>query len=91
MSAGAGLLKSGPTALIVLAGWLAYQQFKDRLLAPVVYGRTLNLSPIVVLVAVLMGGKVLGVLGAVLALPIAAAMARLVEFVIENRRLPLTG
>ncbi len=68
--------RESPTqAIIVLALLMAYQQFEDRLLTPRVYGQTLNLPPLVVLVAVLVGGQLLGIVGVLLAMP-AAAVAR---------------
>jgi predicted PurR-regulated permease PerM len=59
----------------VLALLLLYQQFEDRFLTPRVYGQTLNLPPLVVLIAVLVGGQLLGIVGVLLAMP-AAAVAR---------------
>jgi len=68
--------RESPTqAIIVLALLLLYQQFEDRFLTPRVYGQTLNLPPLVVLIAVLIGGQLLGIAGVLLALP-AAAVAR---------------
>ena len=60
-------------ALIVVALLTLYQQFEDRYLVPRVYGSTLNLPPLIVLIAVLAGGELLGVPGVLLALPVAAA------------------
>ena len=51
---------------------LVYQQFEDRFLVPHVYGQTLNLPSLVVLVAVLAGGELMGIAGILLALPAAA-------------------
>lgn len=64
-------------AAIVLFSLLAYQQFEDRYLTPRVYGSTLNLPPIIVLVAALVGARVFGLTGVLLALP-AAAVARVI-------------
>jgi predicted PurR-regulated permease PerM len=78
--------QESPTqAVIVLIALMAYQQFEDRFLVPRVYGATLNLPPIVVLIAVLVGGRLLGIAGVLLALP-AAAIARVaLDYVIERR------
>jgi len=66
--------QDSPTrALVVVALLALYQQFEDRYLVPRVYGSTLNLPPLVVLIAVLAGGELLGVPGVLLALPVAAA------------------
>jgi predicted PurR-regulated permease PerM len=71
----AAFQESPTQAIIVLALLLLYQQFEDRILTPRVYGQTLNLPPLVVLIAVLVGGQLLGIAGVLLAMP-AAAVAR---------------
>ena len=59
---------------IVLALYLAYQQIENYLIVPRVYRGTLELHPFAVLIAVLIGAQLLGILGVLLALPIAAAV-----------------
>jgi predicted PurR-regulated permease PerM len=59
---------------IVLALYLAYQQVENYLIVPRVYRGTLELHPFAVLLAVLVGAQLLGVLGVLLVLPIAAAV-----------------
>lgn len=85
----AALQESSTTALIVVVGMIIYQQFEDRLLVPRIYGRMLNLPPIIVLIAVLAGAELLGIIGVLLALPLTAAARVAIDFTIENRRLPL--
>ena len=64
-----------PTAgIIVLATFLGYQQFENYILAPRIFGRTLQISPLAILIAVLVGQEVFGILGVILALPIAASI-----------------
>ncbi len=67
------------TMLAVFGVGMLYQEFESRILVPRVYGRVLRLSPALVLIALLIGGTLLGVLGALLALPIAAGMQMLVR------------
>ena len=67
------------TALIVAALMVLYQEFESRILVPRVYGRVLRLPPAVVLVALLVGGTLAGILGALLALPIAAGLQMVVR------------
>ena len=52
---------------------------------PRVYGHTLNLPPIVVLIAVLVGGRLLGVVGVLFALPAAAVGRVAMDYLIETR------
>jgi putative heme transporter len=81
-------LPQGPgTALIVAASMFAYQEFENRVLAPRIYGRALRLSPAAVLIALLVGGNLMGILGALLALPIAAGIL----MIITELRLELPG
>lgn len=66
-------------ALIVFAVILLYQQIEGHILIPRIYGQTLRLSPLAVLVALLVGSQLLGIIGALLALPLAAGLRVLVE------------
>ena len=64
-----------PTATIVYAVVLIlYQQLENNVLQPFVYKRTVNVPPLAVIVAILAGSSLLGVLGALVAIPIAAAL-----------------
>jgi predicted PurR-regulated permease PerM len=56
-----------------------YQQVENNVLQPIVYRRTVSIHPLLVIVAVLIGGSLLGVLGALLAIPIAATIQILVK------------
>ncbi|HEY7630828.1 MAG TPA: AI-2E family transporter [Thermoleophilaceae bacterium] len=69
-----------PTALIVWAiFFIVYQQIENNLLQPIIYRRTVALHPLVVLIAVLIGGSQLGVLGALIAIPVAAGLQILLK------------
>ncbi len=73
--------------LIVASAMVLYQEFESRILVPRVYGRTLRLSPALVLVALLVGGTLLGILGALLALPVAAGL----QMIVRELRVELPG
>jgi predicted PurR-regulated permease PerM len=68
------LTVSTTTAVVVLILYLVYHQFESHVLVPRIYGRTLGISSLAVLVAVLVGYRVLGILGVLIALPLAAAI-----------------
>jgi len=68
------LTVSWPTAAIVLVAYVAYQQVENYLIVPRVYRGTLQISSLAVLIAVLVGGELLGILGVLLALPVAATL-----------------
>lgn len=68
-----------PTALIAWAIVLVvYQQIENNLIQPVVYGRAVQIHPLTVLVAILIGASLLGILGALVAIPAAAAIQSVV-------------
>jgi predicted PurR-regulated permease PerM len=70
---------SGTTAAIIVAVFfVVYQQIENQVLQPLVYGRTVQLSPLAVLVSVLIGAQIAGVLGALAAIPVAGAIQVLV-------------
>lgn len=75
----AALVISPVTAAVVGALILVYQEVESRLLIPMVYGRALRLPSSVVLVALIAGAVLYGIVGAMLALPVAAAALMLVE------------
>lgn len=68
-----------PVASVVLVALLVYMEFENRVLIPKVYGRVLRLSSTVVILALLAGGTLMGVMGALLALPIAAGLLMILE------------
>jgi len=64
-----------PTATIVWVVFVVlYQRLENYVVQPVVYGRALDVEPIVTILAILAGAALLGILGALLAIPIAAAI-----------------
>ncbi|MGC4089052.1 MAG: AI-2E family transporter [Polyangiaceae bacterium] len=67
------------TAIVVAALLLAYEEFESRFLVPHIYGKVLRLPSSIVLIALLVGASLLGILGALLALPAAAAIRMLFE------------
>jgi predicted PurR-regulated permease PerM len=64
---------------------LVYQQFENNVLQPLVYRRAVNLHPLAVITAILIGSNLLGVLGALVAIPIAAAIQITLKDVWANR------
>jgi predicted PurR-regulated permease PerM len=65
----------GVTAgIIVVVFFVVYQQIENHLIQPVVYGRTVALSPLAVLISVLIGAELAGVLGALAAIPVAGTL-----------------
>jgi predicted PurR-regulated permease PerM len=71
------------TGLWVILALVALQQLEGHVVAPQVFGRTLRINPLLVLAALLIGGQLYGIIGAFVALPL-AALAR--ETVLYLRR-----
>jgi predicted PurR-regulated permease PerM len=67
-------LHSIPAGIVVVTFFIVYQQVENHVLQPVVYGRTVQLSPLVVLISVLIGAELAGVLGALGAIPVAGSL-----------------
>jgi predicted PurR-regulated permease PerM len=64
-----------PTATIVWVVFVVlYQRFENYVVQPLVYGRALDINPLVTILSVLAGASLLGILGALLAIPVAAAI-----------------
>ena len=73
------------TGLIIVAFFVAYQQLENHVLQPVIYGRTVQLSPLAVLIAVLIGAELAGVLGALAAIPIAGTVQAIFRELLRYR------
>jgi predicted PurR-regulated permease PerM len=67
-------LDTTTSGIIVLIFFVVYQQLENHVLQPVVYGKAVKLSPLAVLVAVLIGAELAGIVGALGAIPVAAAI-----------------
>jgi predicted PurR-regulated permease PerM len=78
------LTQSLETALIVLVAYFIYQQIENYVTSPRVFSRTLQLRPLVTLLAVLIGGKLLGIIGVLIALPVAAAIPTVAAIWLED-------
>ena len=81
------LSRGVPVGTVVLVAMFVYMEFESRILVPKVYGHVLRLSPTTVLLALLAGGTLLGVMGALLALPIAAGL----QMILEELRVEMPG
>jgi predicted PurR-regulated permease PerM len=69
-----------PTDTIIWVIWaIGYQQIENNLIQPQIQKRTVNVHPLLTIVAVLFGATLLGVLGAIVAIPVAASIQILVR------------
>jgi predicted PurR-regulated permease PerM len=82
------LTQSVTAAVVVLAFFIVYQQLENHLLQPLVYGRTVQLSPLAILISALVGAEVAGVIGALGAIPVAGTIQILIVDWQRHRRAP---
>jgi len=84
------LFEDFPTATIIWAIWaVVYQQLENHLIQPQIQKRTLNVHPFLTIVAVLFGGTLLGVMGAIVAIPVAASIQILLREYVDLRTLSI--
>lgn len=83
------LLNSPVLALKVLLLYVVIQQLENHILVPRVMSQTVGISPLTVLLALLFGGKLMGIVGALVAVPVAAALQVLVQALLEENGLVL--
>src|SRR5690242_6924875 len=79
-------LHSVPAGIVVVVFFIVYQQIENHFLQPVIYGRTVQLSPLAVLVSVLVGAELAGVLGALAAIPVAGSLQVVIRDLLAHRR-----
>jgi len=76
---------SVPVGLATIGYFVAYKLVEDYVLTPKVFGRVLRMPALVTVCAILIGGALLGLVGALVALPTAAAIMLLVQEVVFPR------
>jgi len=67
----AGFAHSVTAGIVLIIFFVVYQQLENHLLQPLIFARTVRLNPLTVLIAVLLGVELAGILGALLAIPVA--------------------
>jgi len=81
-----GFLHSTTAGIVLVIFFILYQQLENNVLQPLVYGRTVQLSPLICLVSVLMGAELAGVIGALGAIPVAGSIQVIVVDWLQHRR-----
>jgi predicted PurR-regulated permease PerM len=79
------LTVSLPVALATVAFYIVYRNAEDYLITPRIMRRTVRVPGLVTVVAVLIGGSLLGIIGALVAIPVAAIIQLIVEEVVYLR------
>jgi len=78
--------ESSTAGVVVLVFMIVYQQLENHLIQPIVYGRTISLSPLAILISVLIGAEVAGVIGALVAIPVGGTIQILLAHWLVHRR-----
>jgi predicted PurR-regulated permease PerM len=81
-----GLFVEPWKAVVLLIFVLVYQQIESNLLQPMVYSQAVQLNGLVILIALLVGGQLLGIPGALLAIPVAEIVRIVVSEILAYRR-----
>jgi predicted PurR-regulated permease PerM len=81
-----GLFVEPWKAVVLLVFVLVYQQVESNMLQPLVYSQAVQLNGLVILVALLVGGQLLGIPGALLAIPVAEIIRILITEISAYRR-----
>ena len=81
-----GLFVEPWKAVVLLVYIVVYQQAEGSLLQPIVYSRAVHLNGLVILIALLVGGQLLGIPGALLAIPVAEIIRIVVTELLAYRR-----
>lgn len=76
------LTKSPSTAVIALIGYIIYVQFENYLITPKIMRKSLAIPGLVTIIAALLGTSLLGLVGGLLAVPIAAAVLLILDEVV---------
>jgi predicted PurR-regulated permease PerM len=77
-----GLTQSVTTGIVVLAAYLVYQQIENYMLMPKIMHKTLSIPGLVTIVSALIGASLLGLVGGILAVPVAASILLILEEVV---------
>jgi predicted PurR-regulated permease PerM len=86
LSGGVHALQLGlvETILLIVGVYYSAQLIQDYILAPFILGKAVKLHPLVILFAALAGGNLGGILGLVLAVPVAATLKIIFEFILDK-------
>jgi len=78
-------IQSPVLGLWVLVLYIIVQQLENHILTPIILGKTLNLNPVVILVALLVGQKIAGIPGMILAVPISTIIVEMLDDVARQK------
>ena len=80
-----GFLQSPQIGLWVLILYIIIQQIENHVLVPFIFGKTLNLNPVVVIIALLIGQQLAGIPGMILSIPVSTIIVELLDDVARQK------
>jgi predicted PurR-regulated permease PerM len=80
-----GFLQAPISALWILILYIVVQQLENHAIVPLVIGKSVGLNPIIVILALLIGAKLGGILGVLLAVPLTAVFAEFVKDLVKKK------
>ncbi len=86
-----GFLISPLTGFLTLSAYIIIQQFENHMIVPQIMKKAIGLNPVIVILALLVGAKLGGILGAILAVPLAAAGSVFVKDLIQKKDQSVTA
>jgi predicted PurR-regulated permease PerM len=84
----AAFTQSVTAGIVVIVFFVVYQQVENHLLQPLIFARTVKLNPLAVLLAILIGVSLAGILGALLAIPVAGIIQIIARDIRDTHRGP---
>jgi predicted PurR-regulated permease PerM len=82
----AAFVQSTTAGIVVIVFFVLYQQLENHLLQPLIFSRTVKLNPLTVLIAILIAVELAGILGALLAIPVAGIIQIIARDIWDTRR-----
>ncbi len=79
-------VQSPPLAVFVIIAYIVIQQAENYILVPKIMGKTVGANPLVILLAVLVGFKIMGIIGMLMAVPIVGALGVFLNDFRDGRR-----
>ena len=79
-------VQSPALGLKVLILYIVVQQFENHLIYPLVVRKTVGVPPLLVIIAIIVGGKLAGIYGIILSVPLAAVLIEFLNDLAERRR-----
>ncbi|MEK7203533.1 MAG: AI-2E family transporter, partial [Patescibacteria group bacterium] len=80
-----GFFQSPTLGFWVIIFYLVIQQVENQILSPLILGRTLGINPVVVIISLLVGFNLAGILGMVLAVPVATVIVEWFNDIAEKK------